>query len=146
MQLLNRFIMNSYGYDFYINNDETYYDNTPYIDTLKPLDKIESFENDIDELLGIDDKNVVQKIANVKNQLCDTFQKKYKQCVYAMQKKNYELNYCQNHIFLLYVMLLFAIIFIFYQRIAINGLNQLIYILKWNINGMDPKTFMEQKI
>lgn len=136
--------MNSYGYDFYINNNDSYYDNSSYIETLKPLDKIESFENDIDELMGLDDKKTFQKITDVKNQLYDSFQKKYKQCVFAIQKKNYEINHYQNHVFLLYVMLLFAIIFIFYQRLAINGLNQLIYILKWNINGSDSKIFTEQ--
>ena len=50
-----------------------------------------------------------------------------------IQQKNFELNYSNNHTLLLYVLLIFAIVFIFYQRLNINSLNQLIYIMKWNM-------------
>lgn len=51
----------------------------------------------------------------------------------AYSKKNNELNYYNSHTFLLYIMLIFAIVFVFYQRSQISNLNQLLYILNWHI-------------
>jgi hypothetical protein len=128
--------MNAYGYDYYIPNDNLYFDESSYIETIKPLDKIENFENDIDSLLNDNkDESMLQKLCEKKNAFCNLLQQKYKECMSSLQRKNYELNYYHNHVFLLYILLIFSIIFIFYQRMSINSLNQLIYILKWNINN-----------
>jgi hypothetical protein len=133
--------MNDYGYDYYIPNDSLYFDEQSYIDTIKPLDKIENFENDINKLLD-DDNSLIKKMYEQKNQFCENLKTNYKQCINLLQQKNYELSSNNNNLTLLYILLIFAIIFIFYQRISINSLNQLIYILKWNIknnNQMLPK-------
>lgn len=133
--------MNAYGYDYYTPNDSLYFDEQSYIDTIKPLDKIENFENDFDKLLD-DDNSLIKKMYEQKNQFCENLKKKYEHCVNLLQQKNYELSSNNNNITLLYILLIFAIIFIFYQRISINSLNQLLYILKWNMknnNKMLPK-------
>lgn len=49
-----------------------------------------------------------------------------------LKQKNYENYQLTNQILLLYVLIIFAILFVFYQRMNINNLNQLIYILKYN--------------
>ena len=49
-----------------------------------------------------------------------------------LKQKNYENYQLTNQILLLYVLIIFAVLFIFYQRMSINNLNQLIYILKYN--------------
>lgn len=127
--------MNGYGYDYYIPNDALYFDEQSYIDTIKPLDKIENFENDVDKLLNNDDNSLIKKLCSQKNQFCENLKKKYEQCVNILQQKNYELSTTNNQLTLLYILLIFAIIFIFYQRININSLNQLIYIMKWNVKN-----------
>ncbi len=126
--------MYGYGYDYYTPNDALYFDEQSYIDTIKPLDKIENFENDLDKLLE-EDSSIINKICEQKNQFCEKLKLKYEQCVNLLQQKNNELMTNNNHITLLYILLIFAIIFIFYQRISINSLNQLIYIMKWNMKS-----------
>lgn len=123
-----------YGYDFYVPNNDQYINNMNYIETMKPLDTIENFENDVNNLLqDNDEKSILQKIYTKKENLCNTLQNKFNMCMQQLKHKHMELNYYHNHVFFLYIILLFSILFIFYQRININNLHQLIYILKLNI-------------
>lgn len=137
--------MNSFGYDYFIPNESLYFDESLYNEHIKPLDKIENFSNDIDIILDNDlnkEKDYLQRLCDQKDKYCSFLNKKYKECLSHIQQKNNELNYYNNHILFLYILLIFAIIFIFYQRININSLNQLIYIIKWNIknNILEKKT------
>ena len=128
--------MNSFGYDYYTQNESLYFDESTYAEQIKPLDKIENFSNEIDSILENDytkEQDILQKLCNQKDQYCNFLNKKYKDCMLHIQQKNFELNYSNNHTLLLYVLLIFAIVFIFYQRLNINSLNQLIYIMKWNM-------------
>jgi hypothetical protein len=131
--------MNAYGYDYYTPNDSLYFDESSYIETIKPLDKIENFENDIDRLLNDDkDESLLQKLCEKKNAFCNLLQQKYKECVSNIQQKNNELLNLNSHMFLMYFLLVFSIIFIFYQRININNLNQMICFMQWNLKNSKP--------
>lgn len=128
--------MNSFGYDYYTPNDHLYFDESSYTDQIKPLDKIENFSNDIDSLFDTDtnkERDILQQICDQKDQYCNILKQKYKECLMHIQKKNNELNYYNSHTFLLYIILIFAIVFVFYQRSQISNLNQLLYILNWHI-------------
>lgn len=46
--------MNAYGYDYYTPNENLYFDETSYLETIKPLDKIENFENEVNNLVNDD--------------------------------------------------------------------------------------------
>lgn len=127
--------MNTYGYDYYTPNDALYFDELAYVDTIKPLDKIENFENDVNELLNNNSNTMVQNICKQKDEFCKRLKYKYAQCINTLKEKNYELSNINNHVAFLYILLIFSIIFIFYQRMNINSLNQLIYILKWNMKN-----------
>ena len=128
--------MNSYGYDYYVPNDALYFDDTTYLESLKPLNKIENFDNDIEELLNDDSdnksNNMLNTIIEKKNKMCNMIYENLQKCQQTLKYKSYELNQIQSQIFLVYILLVFSIIFIFYQRMNINNLNQLIYILKYN--------------
>jgi hypothetical protein len=128
--------MNSYGYDYYVPNDALYFDNTPYLETIKPVNKIENFENDIEELLNEEsdksNNSMLNTIIEKKNKFCNMIYDNLQKCNKTLQYKSYELQQIQSQLFLLYLLLIFSIIFIFYQRMNINNLNQLIYILKYN--------------
>jgi hypothetical protein len=129
--------MNSYGYDYYVPNDALYFDDSTYLESLKPLNKIENFENDVEELINeesINDtsNNMLTNIIEKKNKICNMIYDNLQKCHKSLKYKSYELHQIQSQIFLLYILLIFSIIFIFYQRMNINNLNQLIYILKYN--------------
>lgn len=127
--------MNPYGYDYYVPNDTLYFDNTTYIDTLKPLNKVENFENDVNDLLNdpaFQNTDVVKKQLDKKTQICNIIYENFQKCKSALNIKNYEYKQLSNQIFLLYILLIFSILFIFYQRMSINNLYQMIYILKYN--------------
>lgn len=53
--------MNSYGYDYYTPNENLYFDETAYLDAVKPEKKIENFTNDINSLLNDDEESESQK-------------------------------------------------------------------------------------
>ena len=133
--------MNSYGYDYYISNDNSYTDETPYLDTLKPLNQIENFENDVESLLNdpnlqnneaLINNEALKKNLDKKTNICNIIYDNFQKCKSALQIKNYEFQQMSNQIFLLYILLIFAVMFIFYQKININNLYQMIYILKYN--------------
>lgn len=124
--------MNSFGYDYYTYNDYYNYDDNPYAEQIKPMDKIENFSNEIDSMLNTNDQSALQKAYSQTDYYCKALQQKYKDCVMALRQKTYEMQSNDNTIFLLYILLIFSIVFIFYQRMTISNLQQLIYILKWN--------------
>jgi uncharacterized protein YdcH (DUF465 family) len=131
--------MNSYGYDYYVPNDAMYFDETSYIESLKPLNKVENFENEVNDLINdVNQSGANQQTTTLtnllekKNKLCNMIYDNLQKCHKAFKYKSYELQQTQSQLFLLYILLIFSIIFIFYQRININNLNQLIYILKYN--------------
>lgn len=131
--------MNSYGYDYYVSNDNMLFDETAYLETLKPLNKIENFENDVDTLLNdqsIHNQDILKKELNKKTNICNMIYENFQKCRSALNIKNYEFQQISNQLFLVYILLIFSIIFIFYQRISINNLNQIIYILKFNKKNM----------
>ncbi len=131
--------MNSYGYDYYVPNDNLYYDETSYLESIKPLDKIENFENDINDLVNdTTSNNMIDDIIDKKNKLCQNIYSNLKKCQYTLRQKSYELQQSSSHIFILYVLLIFAIVFVFYQKMKISNLINYIYILKYNRFDKQP--------
>lgn len=130
--------MNSYGYDYFTPNDSLYFDETAYYDAIKPVKKAENFSNDIDTLLNDDEEIPSQKYTTLeylykkKSDICNIIYDNFKKCQLRLKQKNYENYQLTNQILLLYVLIIFAVLFVFYQRMSINNLNQLIYILKYN--------------
>lgn len=137
--------MNSFGYDYYSYNDTSYFDEVDYTEQYKSLDKIENFNNNLDTFLNNDNDddndnenstNILQTLCDQKDKYCKILKHKYENCAKIIQNKNIELSNYSAQTFLLYILLIFAIIFIFYQRLNINNLNQLVYILRWNLHSM----------
>jgi len=126
--------MNAYGYDYYTPNENLYFDETSYLETIKPLDKIENFENEVNDLVNDDNSSLYQTMLEKKNKVCNMVYDNFQKCHKAFKYKQFELQQAHSQIFLLYVFLIFSIIFIFYQRMDINNLNQLVYILKMKVD------------
>lgn len=127
--------MNSYGYDIYVPNEEIYLDDTSYLETISPLNKIDNFENKVNELLneekeGSSDKtSTLEKIINKKNILCQQLYENVVNCKNVVNYKSHKLEQSQNQIFFLYILLFFSTILIFYQKLNINNLNNFIMLL-----------------
>lgn len=130
--------MNAYGYDYYTPNENLYFDETSYLETIKPLDKIENFENEVNNLVE-EDNSLYKAMLNKKNKVCNMIYDNFQKCHNAFKYKQFELQQANSQIFLLYIFLIFSIIFIFYQRMDINNLNQLIYILKMKTSLVEKK-------
>ncbi len=125
--------MNAYGYDYYVPNDNLYYDETSYLETIKPLDKIENFENEVDNLINDNEQtSIMQNIIDKKNKLCNVLYNNFKKCQNHMKYKHYELQQAHSHIFFLYILLIFSIVCIFYQKMSIDNLTKIIEIIKSN--------------
>ncbi len=123
----------NYGYDFYQPNDSLYFDEYSYLDSIRPLNKIENFENDPDlEKLLNDDTSALEKICKKKDEFCQMLKRKYNECAFLLNKKNSELASANGQIVFLYILLIVAIFFILSQRSNINNLQQMIYFLKWD--------------
>jgi|LauGreDrversion4_2_1035121.scaffolds.fasta_scaffold01053_7 hypothetical protein len=133
--------MNNFGYDFYTPNDTYYFDELSYSEQIKPLDKIEHFTNEVNDKINNptdEEMSTLQKLYTQKEYFCNVLQQKYKECVSNIQQKNNELLNLNSHMFLMYFLLVFSIIFIFYQRININNLNQMICFMQWNLKNSKP--------
>lgn len=129
--------MNSYGYDYYIPNDSLEFDDSYYLETVKPYNKIENFDNDIEYLLSNEDEkniSVYKSLLEKKNDLCNVIYNRYNKCKQLVQKQFEENKMLNNQIYMFYIFLFIAIMVIIFQRININNLQQIIYLLKYNIS------------
>lgn len=117
--------MSSYGYDTFVIDDNYYTD---------------SFYNDMSSSLSTQPEkksnptmNTVSSFSNYK-QGCKC--KNMQRLVYS---KSEELNEIKSQIFTLYILLIVSVFIIVSQRITINGLNNLLYIIKLSNRGINSQ-------
>jgi hypothetical protein len=136
--------MNPYGYDYFVPNDALYFDETSYLETIKPLNKVENFQNEIDLMVNDEEENengsFLQKALEKKDILCNQLYDNFKRCTNMIKYKNHQMQQMHQQLFIFYVLFIFAILFIFYQRININSLNTLIYLLKRDNKTLSKST------
>jgi len=134
----------SYGYDSFTFGDNSF-DESFYLESIKPLTNIENFDNLVDDLVQnntysegtesnmflkrkyIDSLNSTKYLSSS----CD----KYKKIIKYKYDENIYLN---NQLYIFYVLLFVSILVIMSQKISCNNLKQIIYILKLNSKSIDP--------
>lgn len=134
----------SYGYDSFHFEDNSF-DESFYLESVKPLANIENFDNVIDNL--VQNKEYTSNTESnmfLKNKYIDTLNTtkhlssscdKYKKIIKYKYDENYYLN---NQLYIFYVLLFISILVIIFQKISCNNLKQIIYILKLNSKSLDP--------
>ena len=132
-----------YGYDSFNFEDESF-DESFYLESMKPLNNVENFDNLIDDLvknrpvestesnLFLKDKYIGTLNTNkYLSSSCD----KYKKIINHKYDENF---YLKNQLYIFYVLLFISILVIISQKISCNNLKQIIYILKLNSKSLDP--------
>ena len=136
-----------YGYDSFSFDDNTF-DESYYLETLKPITKVENFDNIIDGIMNsANDANIKASnenninIDNLKDRYINNLNttkylsstcNKYKKIIKDKFDENY---YLKNQLHIFYFLLFISILVIISQKISCNNLHQIIYILKLN-SGM----------
>lgn len=133
-----------YGYDYFQPPPPIEFDETFYKEMVYPIKRKEAFNNDLENILDeIDDdlnntqnqsnyynKMYFNKMLNQKNTLCNNLSS---QCSYYKQLLNHkyqELYKKNNQIFIFYILLFIAILVIIYQRMSIENMSNLLYMLR----------------
>jgi hypothetical protein len=121
-----------FGYDYYLTPE---YDESYYIETIKPMQNKEKFNNLVDNIINNDEEDitVLQNKCNQKESMCNTLVhhcNKYKQIIYG---KSMELKNVNMQLFLFYILLFVAVFIILYQRVNVANMKQLIYILEMQL-------------
>lgn len=130
-----------YGYDS-ISFDDNYssFDENYYLEMSKPP-KVENFDNVVNELIQTEDNctinnNLKQKYIEEKN-INRYLYSSNQQLKYMVNKKDEEIQYITNQLYLLYVLLFISIILIIMQKVSFGNLQQLFEILKLNVKYPD---------
>lgn len=133
-----------YGYDSFQFEDNSF-DESFYLESIKPLTNVENFDNLIDDL--IQNKSSTENTESnmfLKNKYIETLSAtkylssscdKYKKILKHTYDENY---YLKNQLYVFYVLLFISILVIMSQKISCNNLKQIIYILKLNSKSLDP--------
>lgn len=134
-------MFDGYGYDYFTIPEALNYDESFYTETIKPLKKKENFDNEINNILFDDDelenpkrnymnKLYLNKIFNDKQNLLENISNKceyYKKLAYHKYRETVEL---KNQIFVFYILLFISIIIIIYQKMSLNNMKNILYILE----------------
>lgn len=142
-----------YGYDYFQPPPPIEFDETFYKEMVYPIKRKEAFNNDLENILDeIDDdlnntqnqsnyynKMYFNKMLNQKNTLCNNLSS---QCSYYKQLLNHkyqELYKKNNQIFIFYILLFIAILVIIYQRMSIENMSNLLYMLRMSSKDFQMK-------
>ncbi len=118
--------MSSYGYDMFVI-DDNYYTDSFYNDMSNSLAPQEEKKN-------TPTANTVSSFSNYKQGCrCKNMQR-------LMYSKAEELNEIKSQVFTLYLLLIVSVFIIVSQRITINGLNNLLYVIKLSSRGPTSQT------
>lgn len=146
----------SYGYDTFQFTNDTF-DELFYLESIKPLTKIENFDNIIDNVIQ-NNKNIEGSIDNtesnlfLKNKYIDSLNEnknlsmacdKYKKIINYKYDENH---YLKNQLYIFYILIFISILVIVSQKISSNNLKQIIYILKLNSKSPDLNAPINTKI
>jgi hypothetical protein len=133
-----------YGYDSFKFDDDSF-DESFYLESVKPLTSVENFDNVVDDL--IQNKDFTESTESnmfLKNKYIETLNStkylsatcdKYKKIINFKYDENY---YLKNQLYIFYILLFVSILVIASQKISCNNLRQIIYILKLNNKNIDP--------
>lgn len=132
-----------YGYDS-VSFDNTQFgsfDENYYLEMSKPP-KVENFDNVINDLITTEDNCKIND--NLKNQYIEGIN--INRYLYSsnqhlkliIKKKDEEMLYMNNQLYLLYILLFISIILIIMQKISFSNLQQLFEIIKLNKKFYDP--------
>jgi hypothetical protein len=130
-----------YGYDSVnFDNDYLSFDENYYLEMSKPK-KIESFDNVVNELIQEEDnctinaqlKTKYMEGININRYLYSANQN----LKHLLKKKDEEISYITNQLYLLYILLFISIILIIMQKVSFGNLQQLYEILKLNMKYPD---------
>jgi hypothetical protein len=136
-----------YGYDS-VSFDNTHYgsfngnfDENYYLEMSKPP-KVENFDNVINDLITTEDNSTINNDLKAKyieginiNRYLYSSNQHLK---YIIKKKDEEILYMNNQLYLLYVLLFISIILIIMQKVSFSNLQQLFEIVKLNKIYYDP--------
>ena len=139
-----------YGYDSFKFEDDSF-DESFYLESVKPLTNIENFDNVVDDLMQNKEftestesnmflkKKYIETLNSTKylSSTCD----KYKKIINFKYDENY---YLKNQLYIFYILLFVSILVIASQKISCNNLKQIIYILKLNSKSIDPEAPFKQ--
>jgi len=130
-----------YGYDSVnFDNDFLSFDENYYLEMSKPK-KIESFDNVVNELIQEEDNCTINE--NLKKKYMEGINiNRYlysanQNLKHILKKKDEEISYITNQLYLLYVLLFISIILIIMQKVSFGNLQQLFEILKLNMKYPD---------
>jgi hypothetical protein len=133
-------MFNDYGYDYYQPLELQEYDESFYTEMMGPLKSKENFDNEIDDILEEIEPNAYNnKRYNLQNYLLkrnEIYNKVSNQCNHykvLLSRKYKELYEKNNQLFMFYILLFISIIIIIYQKISIQNMSNLIYILKMSL-------------
>jgi hypothetical protein len=143
-----------YGYDYFTIPSDLNYDESFYTETIKPLKQKENFDNEINNILLDDDeldptkrnymnKFYLNKILSDKQSLLENISNKceyYKKLSYHKYKEAADL---KNQMFVFYILLFISIIIIIYQKMSLNNMKNILYILEI---GLQKKMTDEKKL
>jgi len=141
--------MNDYGYDYYTSNDSIGFDESYYTEMTKPLFKKESFDNMIDSIIDFnihdvqlnakksetEKNNMNSENDDLKNRLLNTSNHFTQTCgkyKHLLKQKYHETMQLNNQLTMFYLLLFISILLIIYQKMSINNLKQLVYIMRIN--------------
>jgi hypothetical protein len=130
-----------YGYDSVnFDNDYLSFDENYYLEMSKPK-KIESFDNVVNELIQEEDNCTINEQLKTKymeginiNRYLYSANQNLK---HLLKKKDEEISYITNQLYLLYILLFISIILIIMQKVSFGNLQQLYEILKLNMKYPD---------
>jgi hypothetical protein len=143
-----------YGYDYFQPPPPVEFDETFYKEMVYPIKRKEAFNNDLENILDeIDDdlnntqqsqsnyynKMYFNKMLNEKNTLCNNLSSQcsyYKQLIHHKYQELYKKN---NQIFIFYILLFIAILVIIYQRMSIENMSNLLYMLRMSSKDFQIK-------
>lgn len=133
-----------YGYDSFQFEDNSF-DESFYLESIKPLTNVENFDNVIDDLVqGRSNTENTESNMFLKNKYIETLNStkylsascdKLKKIISHKYDENY---YLKNQLYIFYILLFISILVIISQKISCNNLKQIIYILKLNSKSLDP--------
>lgn len=135
-------MFDGYGYDYFTIPNDLNYNESFYTETIKPLKQKENFDNEINNILLDDEDDLenpkknymnrlyLNKILSDKQSLFDNISNKcqyYKKLSYHKYKEAADL---KNQMFVFYILLFISIIIIIYQKMSINNMKNILYILE----------------
>ena len=133
--------MYSYNSVSFDNTQFRSFDENYYLEMSKPP-KVENFDNVINDLITTEDNCKIND--NLKNQYIEGIN--INRYLYSsnqhlkliIKKKDEEMLYMNNQLYLLYILLFISIILIIMQKISFSNLQQLFEIIKLNKKFYDP--------